>query len=36
MRTLLIKDDTETAEYIVAGLQTEGYDLQLVAISGGG
>jgi two-component system OmpR family response regulator len=31
VRILLIEDDTETAEYVVAGLQTEGHDLEVAA-----
>ena len=31
MRILLIEDDRETAEYVVAGLQGEGHDLQVAA-----
>jgi two-component system OmpR family response regulator len=31
VRILLIEDDPETAEYVVAGLQSEGHDLEVVA-----
>jgi two-component system OmpR family response regulator len=31
VRILLIEDDTETAEYVVAGLQTEGHGLEVSA-----
>jgi two-component system OmpR family response regulator len=31
VRVLLIEDDPETAEYVVAGLQSEGHDLQVAS-----
>jgi two-component system OmpR family response regulator len=31
VRILLIEDDTETAEYVIAGLQTEGHELEIAA-----
>jgi two-component system OmpR family response regulator len=31
VRILLIEDDPETADYVVAGLQTEGHDLEVAA-----